>query len=457
MRLDPRLTWDDIDMRMEYVGARFAYNHTIDIDSKDVVKQALKAKSKFCNALQTKCSRGRVAFKMLSWRERQRTAKSRDDVLRQLSANQIANNTTRGSTPGIINPLLPDTPANRVPRRGTRSQPTTPSNAQFDVQPNSPTSMLAGRQQALPSSTDAAAPPLVNNDTSSMDDRPSTLRGKRAKRNFIDLTQDDETNSDAESLPSNHASTSTQHAVTNMNASASINRRRRRRNSTTSTPGKSAVAPWEEPTAPISPTILNEHKRELIPDDGELALQINAMIPTTRPSSSHPTFAGPNFVHDTVLDSPPTGILNRPPPSSSSFPFDPDTLSDDETFPSNHASTSTPYTDTNMRASGPNAAEPNFWHDTVHDSPPTSILNRTPPLPNSFPFDPIPTASIPTTITQPLSEPTAPTEQESAAATDPGLDPGWDVYYRDEDLAPFTNVGEEYLDSRYSGHGSFPC
>ena len=69
---------------------------------------------------------------------------------------------------------------------------------------------------------------------------------------------------------------------------ASTNRRSNRRsNSTTSTsPGKSAVAPWEEPSAPISPTTMNEHEQELIPDDSEDEFQMRAM-PTTRPSNSH--------------------------------------------------------------------------------------------------------------------------------------------------------------------------
>ena len=63
----------------------------------------------------------------------------------------------------------------------------------------------------------------------------------------------------------------------------------RRSNSTTCTsPGKSAVAPWGEPvTAPISPTTMNEHEQGLIPDDdGDEDLQMHAMMPTTRPSSS---------------------------------------------------------------------------------------------------------------------------------------------------------------------------
>ena len=62
MRLDPRLGWDDIDMRIEYVGARASYDNTIDRASDDVAKQVYKAKSKFVNALQTRCSRGRTTF-----------------------------------------------------------------------------------------------------------------------------------------------------------------------------------------------------------------------------------------------------------------------------------------------------------------------------------------------------------------------------------------------------------
>ena len=68
MRLDPRLGWDDIDMRMEYVGARASYDSTIDRVSDEMAKQVYKAKSKFVNALQTRCSRGRAASKMLSAR-----------------------------------------------------------------------------------------------------------------------------------------------------------------------------------------------------------------------------------------------------------------------------------------------------------------------------------------------------------------------------------------------------
>ena len=80
-------------------------------------------------------------------------------------------------------------------------------------------------------------------------------------------------------------------AATTLVASTHHRTSNRRSNSTTCTStsvGKSAVAPWGEPvTAPISPTTMNEREQELIPDDeGEDdEFQMRAM-PTTRPSGS---------------------------------------------------------------------------------------------------------------------------------------------------------------------------
>ena len=368
LRLDPRLGWDDFDMRMEYVGARAAYDSTIDRSSGDMAKQVYKAKSKFVNALQTRCSRGRAAFNMLSWRERPRTRgpnKTRDHVLNQLTADQIANNTTRGTTPGIINPLLPDTPANRVSRT-TQSQPSTPPTVQSDGQSGPSTRMLAGSQLARPSSAGGEAlspayiyqttppnldrlrvpltipstqtsrkrstlamssPPLeINDTTASMDNEPLPLRRKRAKSTIIDLTEDDEMHSDAES------------------------------------------------------------------------------------------------------------------------------------FSSNHASPSTPHTNNQLHASSPNATGVNIVRDTHLNWPPTGIFERRSNISNSSPSDPLSTAVTPTTISPLPLEPEAPTEQDNATVDNPDRDPGWDVYYHHEELAPWTEVGEEYLDWRpmFPGHESDP-
>ncbi len=50
MHLGFRLTWDDIDMRMEYVGARATCQLTIDMPSNDMARQALMTKNIFVNA-----------------------------------------------------------------------------------------------------------------------------------------------------------------------------------------------------------------------------------------------------------------------------------------------------------------------------------------------------------------------------------------------------------------------
>ena len=65
-------------------------------------------------------------FKMVSWFRCTRRGAVRTSVLSTLSSQQIANNTTRGSTPGLIDPARGDIPGNRVPlptmgsRMGTR-------------------------------------------------------------------------------------------------------------------------------------------------------------------------------------------------------------------------------------------------------------------------------------------------------------------------------------------------
>ena len=353
MRLDPRLTWDDIDMRMEYVGAKASYNHTIDMSSNNVTRQALKAKNKFLNALQTRCSRGRASFKMLAWKERKRnylTNKIRDNVLKQLSTDQIANNTTRGSTPGIINPLLPDTPGNRVSRRTKQSQRSTSPNVQSDIESRPLARMLTASPQARASNSDAAAlPQLYNHQTAPplLDQLgvpstiPSTqprrkrkapaessptiaidntggvdeffeLREKRARMTSIDLTQNAETDWNSLSFPSNYASTST--------------------------------------------------------------AAENYMHP------SQPTLAEPDIVQGTPLIWPPTGILRQATSFSRHSPLGPDLTQ--------------------------------------------------------------------TAITQSLLESQAPAEQESAAVNNADLDQGWDSFYRYDELAPFTEVGQEYLDWR---------
>ena len=127
MRIDPRISWDDIEMRMEHVGKRAAYDNSIDLTDQDWPRHVEKAKSNFHNLLNMRTQRqGRVPFNMLSWRNKkamhEKKNKPRDEVLGRLTPQQIAANTTRGATPGLIDVNAPDTAANRVALPGRRRQ-----------------------------------------------------------------------------------------------------------------------------------------------------------------------------------------------------------------------------------------------------------------------------------------------------------------------------------------------
>ncbi|KAL8826795.1 MAG: hypothetical protein Q9191_003578 [Dirinaria sp. TL-2023a] len=79
-RLDPRVRWIDIDMRIERNNSK---------PSLDV--------------LRSRVSRHRASFYMLSW-WLSPSVSSNSRVLDELSPDQRRNNTTRGSTPGLIDP-----------------------------------------------------------------------------------------------------------------------------------------------------------------------------------------------------------------------------------------------------------------------------------------------------------------------------------------------------------------
>ena len=61
------------------------------------------------------CRTFNVKFCMTSWHLKGNRGRPRQDVLALLSPAQITANTTRGVTPGLIDPALGDTPNNRVP------------------------------------------------------------------------------------------------------------------------------------------------------------------------------------------------------------------------------------------------------------------------------------------------------------------------------------------------------
>ena len=100
-RLDPRLEWSDIDMRMEHVGDR------------EILTQP-----KFINNLNNMCSRARERFSMISWREKSKQNKPnkiRDNVIQRLNQQQLNDNTTRGTTPGLVDPSNASGPRIPVP------------------------------------------------------------------------------------------------------------------------------------------------------------------------------------------------------------------------------------------------------------------------------------------------------------------------------------------------------
>ena len=82
-RLDPRIRWSDISMRIGPLAHR----------PSDML-------------LRSRVSRPRIQFSMLSWHTGSRQKATNDAILRALSQAQVRANTTRGSTPGLIDPVL---------------------------------------------------------------------------------------------------------------------------------------------------------------------------------------------------------------------------------------------------------------------------------------------------------------------------------------------------------------
>ena len=109
-RIDPRVAWNDILMRMPRQGRRNQ------------------------NALNMECSRMRPRYHMISWHPTSDESKANElqnQVVKLLSDEQQAANTTRGSTPGLVNPRLGEAGGRiRIPRlvngqgtvRGSRPQ-----------------------------------------------------------------------------------------------------------------------------------------------------------------------------------------------------------------------------------------------------------------------------------------------------------------------------------------------
>lgn len=107
LKIEPGLEWADFDVRMDYVGDR-----------------ATKTTAHFVKLLQQRVAKQRERFSILSWRDKSTMVSPapRELLLSKLTPRQIENNTTRGLTPGLIDPLLPDVPANRIALPKRRGQ-----------------------------------------------------------------------------------------------------------------------------------------------------------------------------------------------------------------------------------------------------------------------------------------------------------------------------------------------
>ena len=106
LRLEPGLEWSDFDMRMDDVGMR-----------------AKRTDRNFIGSVQDESRRNRRKFSILSWgiSHFDHMPAMNRAVLAKLSQSQIETGTTRGTTPGLINPCLPDSSINRIPVPGPRN------------------------------------------------------------------------------------------------------------------------------------------------------------------------------------------------------------------------------------------------------------------------------------------------------------------------------------------------
>jgi len=100
-RLDPRLKNEDLIMRMPLAG------HRLDLGDKVYQNRRLNNDSN---------RRWKPDFHLLPWTSSgARTPKTETKIEEAIGPALVAANSTRGMTPGIINPAGPDVPANRVP------------------------------------------------------------------------------------------------------------------------------------------------------------------------------------------------------------------------------------------------------------------------------------------------------------------------------------------------------
>ena len=163
-RLEPRLEWSDIDMRMEYIGTK--------VDQPD--------ERRFHNILQNRLARGRRAWCMISWREKSKQNKRnkiRDGVISRLSQAQLQANTTRGLTPGA------DLAGNVVPLPArARQQATRASVASNRITKSNVTSTRRSLKRPRDISSSPDPDYVASDDTEDENIRTSTSQTPPSKR-----------------------------------------------------------------------------------------------------------------------------------------------------------------------------------------------------------------------------------------------------------------------------------
>lgn len=137
--------------------------------------------------IQQRSGENRERFSIVSWRVKVSSdgRDSQKSVVARLTQQQIRDNTTRGTTPGLINPLLPDTPENRMALPGSGNQGTIPSSSTSASRPSH-------KRKAVTSSRKADTNDSSDSDFDPMNDEgaepfPRSKRPKKAASNLQEI------------------------------------------------------------------------------------------------------------------------------------------------------------------------------------------------------------------------------------------------------------------------------
>ncbi|CAF9921038.1 MAG: hypothetical protein HETSPECPRED_004414 [Heterodermia speciosa] len=160
-RLEPRMSWADIIMRIR--PANGSRTRDVQVDTR---------------ALNARIFNKRKEFGILSW-DNSRGGKDEDSIAERLSAypGAIERNSSRGVTPGLIDPTGPDVAANRVPVPDTSRKPYNKAGGPSNLAANTQNSSVS----PLSSMSDLG---------SSLEHTPEPPPAARDQRNPVDFLAD---------------------------------------------------------------------------------------------------------------------------------------------------------------------------------------------------------------------------------------------------------------------------